>query len=77
MAETVIPEVMLDIDEAQGTLDLLKSYLLFGPEGQISEKQRRAIGRLLSEVQFTLEAQEHPSAEVLPEGVAPFPPRRR
>jgi len=47
-------EKMLSPEEAQGTLDLLKHYLLEG-SGDLSARERRALGRLLSEVQFTLE----------------------
>jgi len=61
MAES--EEKMLSVEEAQGTLDLLKHYLMEG-KGNLSAIERRAVGRLLSEVQFTLEA---PSA--LPENV--------
>ena len=47
-------EKMLSPEEAQGTLDLLKHYLMEG-NGDLPAIERRAVGRLLSEVQFTLE----------------------
>ena len=48
-------EKMLSPEEAQGTLDLLKHYLLEGC-GDLPARERLAVGRLLSEVQFTMEA---------------------
>jgi hypothetical protein len=59
-------EKMLSAEEAKGTLDLLKHYLMEG-NGDLPAIERHAVGRLLSEVQFTLEA----PAE-LPENVHAF-----
>lgn len=59
-------EKMLNLEEAQGTLDLLKHYLL-GGSGELPARERRAVGRLLSEVQFTLETPLE--EEELPENV--------
>ena len=42
-------EKMLSPEEAQGTLDLLKHYLLEGC-GDLPARERLAVGRLLSEV---------------------------
>jgi len=64
----MIEEKMLSPEEAQGTLDLLKHYLLEG-RGDLPARERRAVGRLLSEVQFTLETP--PAA--MPENVHPWP----
>lgn len=47
-------EKMLQHEEAHGALDILVEYLLFG-DGNLSTEQRKAIGRILSEVRFTLE----------------------
>jgi len=47
-------EKMLHNEEAQGALDVLVDYLLFG-EGGLSATQRKAVGRILSEVRFTLQ----------------------
>ncbi len=45
---------MFDRDEAKGAQDVVKKYLLeIG--GDLSALERRALGRILSEAQFTLE----------------------
>lgn len=46
-------------DEAWAVLDVVKGYLLFG-EGDLPAGQRKALGRLLSEVQYTIESEASP-----------------
>lgn len=47
-------DTMLNKEEAEGVLDMVKEHMLHAP-GQLTEQQRHGIGRLLSEVQFTFE----------------------
>jgi len=52
-------EQMLTVEEAGAVLDIVKEYLLF-IEGDLSKAKRRAVGRLISEVQYAIEAQSEP-----------------
>ena len=54
-------ERMLTVEEAGAVLDIVKEYLLF-VEGDLSKAKRRAVGRLISEVQYAIEAQDEPPA---------------
>lgn len=45
-------------EEAKEALQFLAQYCLEG-QGDISEKQRRFIGKLISEIEFTYERQQN------------------
>lgn len=45
---------MLEVGEAEGLLEVVKNYLL-QQQGDLPAPERRGIGRLLSEIQYTLE----------------------
>lgn len=46
---------MFTMEEAGAVLEIIKEYLLWG-NGDLTEDKRRACGRLISEVQYTMEA---------------------
>jgi len=49
-----VEEKMLTAEEAKGVYSIITDYLLFGT-GELSHVQRKGIGRLLSEIEFTNE----------------------
>lgn len=59
-------EKMLSREEAVGLFDVVKRYLLDGG-GELPEPERKGLGRLLSEIQYTLETEpESPGGPALP-----------
>lgn len=50
-------EKMLTQEEAEGLFDVAKRYLLEG-QGDLSPAERKGLGRLLSEIQYSLESGE-------------------
>jgi len=60
-------EKMFSREEAVGLFDVAKWYLLNGG-GELTELERKGLGRLLSEIQFALECEsERPEGPPMPD----------
>jgi hypothetical protein len=64
-------EKLFRVEEAQGLLNVVKTYLL-RVEGDLPADERKGLGRLLDEIQVSLESRPAPR----PDNVHPWPTLR-
>jgi hypothetical protein len=71
MEAVMLEEKLFRVEEAKGLLTVVKTYLL-RVEGDLPADERKGLGRLLDEIQVSLDSTPAP----LPDNVKPWPTLR-